>query len=40
LKENKKLDGIFEDISFARMESSKLIDYSTNMCWSDQGTLV
>jgi len=35
---NKKSDRIFENISFVEMESSKLINYLTNMCWSDQGT--
>jgi hypothetical protein len=32
LKENKEIDGIFENISFVKMESSKIIIYSTNMC--------
>ncbi len=35
-----KFDGIFENISFVKIESSKLINYSTNMCRSGQGTTV
>ncbi len=36
--ENKiKFDEIFENISFVKMESSKIIIYSTNMCRSYQG---
>jgi hypothetical protein len=39
VKENDKCDGICEIISFVKMESSKLINYLTNMCSSDhQGT--
>jgi len=37
VNENKESDRIFENISFVEMESSKLINYLTNMCWSDQG---
>ncbi len=40
LKENKECDGICRNISFLKMEVSKLIDYSTNMCWSDHGTII
>jgi hypothetical protein len=40
LKENKESDGVFVNISFVEMESSKLINYSTNMCWSDEGTML
>ncbi len=40
LKENKKFDRIFENISFTEMKSSNLINYSTNMCQIDQGTMV
>jgi hypothetical protein len=36
----KKTDGIFENISFVEMESSKLINYSTSMCWSRQDITV
>jgi hypothetical protein len=32
LKENEESDGIFENISFFRMESSKPINYLTKMC--------
>jgi hypothetical protein len=32
MNENKKSDKFFENISFVEMESSKLINYSTNMC--------
>jgi hypothetical protein len=28
------------NISFVKIESSKLINYATHMCWSDQGTMV
>ncbi len=35
-EEEKKFDGIFEKISFVKIESSKLINYSTNMCQSGQ----
>jgi len=38
LKENKESDEIFRNISFIKMESSKSINYSTNMCPSDQVT--
>ncbi len=39
VKENEKPDGICEIISFVKMESSKLINYLTNMCSSEhQGT--
>ncbi len=31
-KEKKKSDGIFGNLSFVEMKSSKLIIYSTNMC--------
>jgi len=40
LKENTKYDGILENTSFVKMESSKLIIYLTNMCQSGQGILV
>jgi hypothetical protein len=40
LEENKESDGIFVNISFVEMESSKLTNYSTNMCWSDEGTML
>ncbi len=40
LKENKESDGIFVNISFVEIESSKLINYLTNMCWSDKGTML
>jgi hypothetical protein len=40
LKENIESDGIFENISFVEMESSKLINYLTNMCPSDLGTII
>ncbi len=32
VNENKESDRIFENISFVEMESSKLINYLTNMC--------
>jgi hypothetical protein len=37
---NKKSNEIFEDILGVKMESSKLINYSTNMCQSGQGTTI
>jgi len=40
LKGNKNYNEIFGNISFVEMESSKLINYSTNMWWSGQGALV
>jgi hypothetical protein len=40
LKEKKESDRIFENISYIKMESSKLIDYLTNMCRTEQGTMV
>jgi hypothetical protein len=40
LKENKEFDKIFENMSFTKMKSSNLINYSTNMCQIDQGTMV
>lgn len=40
VKETKKSNGIFEDISFIEMESSKWINYSTNMGRSDKGTTI
>jgi len=40
LKENKGSDGIFENISFVEMESSKLINYSASMCWTGEGTMI
>jgi hypothetical protein len=40
LNENTKYDGIFENTSFVKMESSKLIIYLTNMCQSGQGIMV
>ncbi len=40
LKENKEFDRIFENTSFTEMKSSNLINYSTNMCQIDQGTMV
>jgi hypothetical protein len=33
-KENKESEKIFDNKSFVEMECSKLINYSTNMCWS------
>jgi hypothetical protein len=36
-KEIQESDGIFENMSFVKMESSKLINYSTNMCGIGQG---
>jgi anaerobic ribonucleoside-triphosphate reductase len=36
LKENKEWDEIFRNMSIIKMESSKSINYSTNMCPSDQ----
>jgi hypothetical protein len=38
MKENKQSDGIFENILFLKMKSSKLINYWENMCESGQGT--
>jgi hypothetical protein len=38
LKENKKSNGIFGKISFFEVESSKLINYWTNMCTNAQGS--
>jgi hypothetical protein len=38
--ENEKFDGILENILFVKMKSSKLINYSTDMCPSGQGTIV
>jgi hypothetical protein len=40
VKEIKESDGILENITFVGMESSKLINYSTNMCGSGQGPKV
>jgi hypothetical protein len=40
LKENKESDEMFENISFVEIESSVLINYSTNMCRSDQGATI
>jgi hypothetical protein len=40
LKENSKFDEIFENISFVKMDSSKSINYLTNMCLSGQGTTI
>jgi hypothetical protein len=40
LKENKEFDKIFENISFTEMKSSNLINYPTNVCQIDQGTMV
>jgi hypothetical protein len=37
--ENKKYDGMFENLSFVEMESSKLIIYLTNMCSNGQGLI-
>ncbi len=39
-KENKKIDEIFEDISFVKMKISKLINHLRNMCQSCQGKLL
>jgi hypothetical protein len=36
-KKTKKSEKVFENISVAKIQSSKLIHYSTNMCWSGQG---
>jgi hypothetical protein len=38
--ENKESNEIFEDILGVKMESSKLFNYSTNMCQSSQGTTI
>jgi hypothetical protein len=38
--ENKESNEIFEDILGVKMESSKLINYSTNMCQSGQGITI
>jgi hypothetical protein len=38
--ENKESNEVFEDILVVKMESSKLINYSTNMCQSGQGTTI
>jgi len=40
LKETKKFHGIFGHISFVEIESSKVINYLTNMCWTGQGIVV
>jgi uncharacterized membrane protein len=40
LKESKQPDEIVGNISFLKMESSKLINYLTNMCLSGQGTSI
>jgi hypothetical protein len=40
LNENKEFDKIFENISFTEMKPSNLINYSTNICQIDQGTMV
>jgi len=37
---NEKSNEIFEDILGVKMESSKLINYSTNMCQSGQGITI
>ncbi len=39
-KENKESNGKFDDISFVEMESSKWINYLTNMGQSDKGTTI
>jgi hypothetical protein len=39
MKENKQSDGMFENILFLKMKSSKLINHWANMCESGQGTL-
>jgi hypothetical protein len=36
----KKFDENFENISFVKMESSTLINYSTNRCQRGQGIMV
>ncbi len=36
--ENLKYDGMFENLLFVEMESSKCIIYLTNMCCNGQGT--
>jgi hypothetical protein len=38
--ENKEFDKIFQNISFTEMKPSNLINYSTNICQIDQGTIV
>jgi uncharacterized membrane protein len=40
LKESKESDEIVGNISFLKMESSKLINYLTNMCLSGQSTTI
>jgi hypothetical protein len=39
-KENKEFEGIFGNISFLKMECSKLIKYLTNMCANAQGITI
>jgi hypothetical protein len=39
LNENKEFDKIFENISFTEMKSSNLINYLTNMCEIDRGSM-
>jgi hypothetical protein len=40
LNENKGSDETFQNMSFVKMESSTLINYSTNKCQSGQGIMV